>query len=78
MIYSAQRSTSNTSTGHDDKGWLHPGEYGRVGAWLKRAKRDLAMERKRDGIAPSAVFEDREEMYKTVPAIDTPTGMVQL
>ena len=76
MIYSAQRSSSNTSTGHDDKGWLHPGEFGRVGAWLKRAKRDLKMERERKGLAPSAVFEPREEMYKTVPAIDTPAGMV--
>jgi hypothetical protein len=75
MIYAAQRSSSNTSTGHDDKGWLHPGEYGRVGAWLKRAKRDLKMERERKGLAPSAVFEAREGMYKTVPAIDTPAGM---
>ena len=75
MIYAAQRSTSNTSTGHDDKGWLHPGEFGRVGAWLKRAKRDLMMERERKGLAPSAIFEAREEMYKTVPAIGTPAGM---
>ena len=75
MIYAAQRSFSNTSTGPDDKGWLHPGEFGRVGTWLKRAKRDLKMERKRDGLTPSAVFEEREEMYKTVPAIEPPPGM---
>jgi hypothetical protein len=40
MIYSAQRFISNTSTGHDDKGWLHPGEYGHLVSDVKAG--DLA------------------------------------
>jgi hypothetical protein len=74
MIY-AQRSSSDHPTNHDDKGWLHPGEYGRVAAWLKRSKRDLKMCRKIGDNKPSAVFETRAEMYITVPAIPTPPGM---
>ena len=41
MIYAAQRSSSDHPTNHEDKGWLHPGEFGRVAAWMKRSKRDL-------------------------------------
>jgi len=75
MISTAQRSTSNQPTNHDDKGWQHPGEFGRVTAWLDRSKRDLRMARNIDGNAPSAIFKPREDMFISVPAMPTPAGM---
>ena len=75
MSTTAQRSALNQPTDHDDKEWQHPGEFGRVTAWLDRSKRDLRMVKKVDGNPPSAIFKPRETMFINVPAIPTPAGM---
>ena len=71
----AQRSSTGQPRDYDDKSWKHPGEFGRVSAWLKRSKRDLEMQPNADGHPPSAIFQQRADMYITIPAIPTPAGM---
>jgi hypothetical protein len=71
----AQQSSTRRPTDHDDKTWKHPGEFGRVQAWLKRTMRDLEMEREVHGHPPSVIFADRAEVYIDIPAIPAPAGM---
>jgi hypothetical protein len=72
----AQRSSTGQPSDYDDKSWKHPGESGRASAWLKRSKRDIEMQPDVDGHPPSAIFQQRADMYITIPAIPTPTGMI--
>ena len=55
----AQRSSTGQPRDYDDKSWKHPGESGRVSAWLRRSKRDLEMQPNVDGHPPSAIFQQR-------------------
>jgi hypothetical protein len=75
MSTCAQRSSTGQPRDYDDKSWKHPGEFGRVSAWLKRSKRDLEIQPNVDGHPPSAIFQQRADMYITIPAIPTPAGM---
>jgi hypothetical protein len=59
----------------NDRSWKHPGEFGRASAWPKRSRRDLEMQPNADGHPPSAIFQQRADMYITIPAIPTPAGM---
>jgi hypothetical protein len=71
----AQQLSTRRPTDHDDKTWKHPGEFGRVQAWLKRTMRDLEMEREVHEHPPSVIFADRAELYIDIPAIPAPAGM---
>jgi hypothetical protein len=55
----AQQSSTRRPTDHDDKTWTHPGEFGRVQAWLNRTMRDLEMEREVHGHPPPAIGDFR-------------------
>ena len=74
MIYAAQTTVNKPGDRGTAIRELHPGEYGRVGAWVKRTKRSVAMERDKYGYNPAVVFEKRAPMFKTVPTVPTPQG----
>ena len=53
----------------------HPGEFGRVNAWVKTSKIDLNLERPIYGFQPAVVLEERAQMFIDCPTMDTPEGM---
>jgi hypothetical protein len=64
-------SSSNAhKTRKDDSSW-NPGEFGRVGAWLKCTKRDLKIEGGVCGHTPAGVFEPTAPKFIEVLAVDT-------
>jgi hypothetical protein len=52
---------------------MHPGEYGRVGAWIKKTKNDLVLNKDIYGHPPSIVFERQATQYMKARAIDPDT-----
>ena len=74
MSFSMTRSDQDNDTDRQANSKLHPGEYGRVEAWLNRTKLDLELARDQYGCNPAVVFQPRAPMYKMTPAIEAPAG----
>jgi hypothetical protein len=53
---------------------MHPGEYGRVSAWIRKIKNDLVLNKDIYGHPPSIVFEKPAPQYMKAKIID-PTTM---
>jgi hypothetical protein len=52
---------------------MHPGEYGRVSAWIKKTKNDLVLNKDIYGHPPSIVFERPATQYMKARIIDPDT-----
>jgi hypothetical protein len=70
---STELTTYKTGGAPSDKS-MHPGEYGRVSAWVKKTKNDLALVKDMYGHPPSIVFERPAEKLLKVATIDPPAG----
>jgi hypothetical protein len=53
---------------------MHPSEYGRVSAWVKKIKNDLALVKDMYGHPPSIVFEKPAPKSLRVKTTDPPVG----
>jgi hypothetical protein len=77
-MFNAETTTSKTGGATYEKGdtsWKHPSEFGRVSAWVKRTKNDLALEKEIYGHPPSIVFEIQAPNFIEVQTIDPPDGL---
>jgi hypothetical protein len=70
---SAELTTYKTGGALSNKD-MHPGEYGRVSAWDKNTKNDLALVKDMYGHPPSIVFERPAEKLLKVATTDPPVG----
>ena len=77
MSFNTTRSDDSSTTPTDTlaASKLHPGEYGRVEAWLNRTILDLEMQRDKYGFNPAIAFAPRAPMYTMIPTIAQPAGM---
>jgi hypothetical protein len=76
-MFNTETTTFKTGGAFYEKGdtsWKHPSEFGRVSAWVKRTKNDLALEKEIYGHPPSIVFEIQAPKFIGVQAVDPPDG----
>jgi hypothetical protein len=70
-MFNTELTTYKTGGGTLSDKSMHPGEYGRVSAWIKKLKNDLVLNKDIYGQPPSTVFESRPAtQYMGVRAID--------
>jgi hypothetical protein len=70
-------TTYKTGGALSDKS-LHPGEYGRASAWIKKIKNDLVLNKDIYGHPPSTVFERPANQYVGVMTTDPGAGYAAL
>ena len=66
-------TTYKTGGGTPSDKNVHPGEYGRVSAWIKKTKNDLVLNKDIYGHPPSIVFERPATQYMKAKIIDPTT-----
>jgi hypothetical protein len=66
-------TTYKTGGGTPSDKNMHPGEYGRVSAWIRKTKNDLVLNKDIYGHPPSIVFEKPAPQYMKAKIIDPET-----
>ena len=72
-MLSTEVTTYKTGGGTPTDKSMHPGEYGRVSAWIRKIKNDLVLNKDIYGHPPSIVFEIPASQYMKVEVIDPTT-----
>jgi hypothetical protein len=72
-MFNTELTTCKTGGALSDKS-MHPGEYGRVSAWIKKIKNDLVLNKDIYGHLPSTVFDRPANQYMRVMTIYPGTG----
>jgi hypothetical protein len=72
-MLSTEVTTYKTGGGTPTDKSMHPGEYGRVSAWIRKIKNDLVLNKDIYGHPPSIVFEIPAPQYIKVKVIDPTT-----
>ena len=72
-MLSTEVTTYKTGGGTPTDKSMHPGEYGRVSAWIRKMKNDLVLNKDIYGHPPSIVFEIPASQYIKVKVIDPTT-----
>ena len=73
-MFNTELTTYKTGGGTPSDKSMHPGEYGRVSAWIKKTKSDLVLNKDIYGHPPSIVFERPAPQYMKARTIDPGTG----
>jgi hypothetical protein len=73
-MFNTELATYKTGGGALSDKSIHPGEYGRVSAWIKKIKNDLVLNKDIYGHPPSTVFDRPASQYMRVMTIDPGTG----
>ena len=66
-MLSTEVTTYKTGGGTPTDKSMHPGEYGRVSAWIRKIKNDLVLNKDIYGHPPSIVFEIPASQYESTP-----------
>ena len=72
-MFNTELTTHKTGGGTPSDKSMHPGEYGRVSAWIKKTKNDLVLNKDIYGHPPSIVFERPATQYMKAKIIDPTT-----
>ena len=73
-MFNTELTTYKTGGGTPSDKSMHPGEYGRVSAWIKKTKNELVLNKDIYGHPPSTVFERPATQYMRVRTTDPGTG----
>jgi hypothetical protein len=73
-MFNTELTTYKTGGGALSDKSMHPGEYGRASAWIKKIKNDLVLNKDIYGHPPSTVFDRPATQYMRAMAIDPGTG----
>ena len=77
-MFNTKLTTYKTGGALSDKS-MHPGEYGRVSAWIKKIKNDLVLNKDIYGHPPSTVFERPANQYvRAMTSTDPGAGYAAL